>query len=325
MEDFTWDTLKDFYNLFLVPLAKWTVGEGLPRFFDITARFNNETEWDSLNKSLEGFYKSLENIAEVTFDACLDFYDYFLEPLASWTVGKGFPQVIDILTRFNTDVDWEAINKALERFWKAIEPFAEAIGQGIIDFFSDIMKLGANVINVIVPGGINALASALNHIDPDIVKAIAYALSAMALSISSIKVGKLVLTRLATLAKTLGNLSKMSVIAIKITLAIAAIKFLHDKSEALWDGKDKEEVQSYFQKYIEKVLGDTKLTASISYLLTGISYVFSGEATPSELVEAFKMWAIDCWKNFSDEVMKQMKKHKLVAKFVASTYIVTLS
>lgn len=34
--NFTWGTIKDFYNNFLVPVGTWALGEGLPKFFDVT-------------------------------------------------------------------------------------------------------------------------------------------------------------------------------------------------------------------------------------------------------------------------------------------------
>lgn len=176
--NFTWDTLKDFYREFLVPVGKWMLGDsaGLPRFFNIINRMLTDVEWGRLRTSLANLYGALGDLTILAFDGLFDFFDYFLAPLGTWALSSAFPQLADILTEFIKDVKWDKINKALERFWKALEPFAEAIGQGLINFFSDLMGFGASFINVVVPGGINALAAALELLDPRTIEKIGYAL-----------------------------------------------------------------------------------------------------------------------------------------------------
>lgn len=176
--NFTWDTLKDFYREFLVPVGKWMLGDdaGLPRLINTLNRMLTDVDWGKLRTSLSNLYGALSDLTIIVFDALFDFFDYFLAPLGTWVMSSAIPQMADIITKFIKDVDWERINKALERFWKALEPFAEAIGQGLINFFSDLMGFGASFINVVVPGGINALAAALELMDPRTIEKIGYAL-----------------------------------------------------------------------------------------------------------------------------------------------------
>lgn len=176
--NFTWDTLKDFYREFLVPVGKWMLGDeaGLPRLINTLNRMLTDVDWGKLRTSLSNLYGALSDLTIIVFDALFDFFDYFLAPLGTWVMSSAIPQMADIITKFIKDVDWERINKALERFWKALEPFAEAIGQGLINFFGDLMSFGAGFINIVVPGGINALAAALEAMDPRTIEKIGYAL-----------------------------------------------------------------------------------------------------------------------------------------------------
>lgn len=176
--NFTWDTLKDFYREFLVPVGKWMLGDeaGLPRLINTLNRMLTDVDWGKLRTSLSNLYSALSDLTIIVFDALFDFFDYFLAPLGTWVMSSAIPQMADIITKFIKDVDWERINKALERFWKALEPFAEAIGQGLINFFGDLMSFGAGFINIVVPGGINALAAALEAMDPRTIEKIGYAL-----------------------------------------------------------------------------------------------------------------------------------------------------
>lgn len=181
LEQFSTDTLKDFYNNFLVPVGKWllTDNAGLPRLFNVLNKMLTDIEWGTLRNSLYNLYESMADLAIFTFDALFDFVEYFLAPLGTWVMGNALPQLADILSRFIEDLDWEKINISLEKFWKALLPFAQAVGQGIINFFRDLSKIGASFINIVVPGGINALASALELLDPRTIERIAYALSAL--------------------------------------------------------------------------------------------------------------------------------------------------
>lgn len=179
--EFTWDTLGDFYREFLVPIGRWMLADsaGLPRLFHVLNDMLVNVDWGNLRTSLYNLYQNLSDLAIVTFDALFDFVEYFLAPLGTWVMSSALPQLADILSKFIEDVHWEEINSALERFWQALEPFAEALGQGIINFYADLMSFGTGFINVVVPGGINALAFALEKMDPRTIEKIGYALGAL--------------------------------------------------------------------------------------------------------------------------------------------------
>lgn len=187
---FAWDTLGDFYREFLVPVGKWTLGDnaGLPRLIYILNDMLNNIDWGRLRNSLFDLYRALADLTIVTFDAVFDFFDYFLAPLATWTMSSAIPQLLDIMTRFIKEVDWNKINSSLEKFWKALEPFAENIGQGIINFFSDLAKIGAKFINFVVPNGLELIANALNMMSPEFIQKIGYALGGLLTTILGFKV-----------------------------------------------------------------------------------------------------------------------------------------
>lgn len=186
LKDFSADTLKDFYNNFLVPVGKWVLGEGLPRFFNITNDLLNEIDWKRLQESLSGLYTALSGLAIIVLDGLLDFYEYFLKPLSVWFMSSALPQLLDILTELIEKVDWEKLNKSLEEFWKAIEPYAEQFGQGLIDFFSDLKDMGIAIINKI-PGALDLLTSALNKGDPQKARNWGYALGQIAVGLLAVK------------------------------------------------------------------------------------------------------------------------------------------
>ncbi|WP_373267105.1 hypothetical protein [Hungatella hathewayi] len=136
--------------------------------------------------------EGLSLLGKFTWTALEDFWNYFLVPLGSWALGEGFPRFIDITNDFLKTINWEAINEALKNFWEALEPFAEKVGEGLLDFYEDLSDLGAAFINLVVPGGLNALADALNSIDDEQAKKIGYGLGVLATGLAGLKIAGIV-------------------------------------------------------------------------------------------------------------------------------------
>lgn len=131
--------------------------------------------------------EGLSQLGNFAWTGLKDFWDYFLKPLGSWALGEGFPRFIDITNSFLTTINWTAINEALRNLWTALEPFAQAVGEGLLDFYEDMAALGADFINVVVPGGIDALATAVGKIDPETARAIGYGIGAIATAMLAFK------------------------------------------------------------------------------------------------------------------------------------------
>lgn len=136
--------------------------------------------------------EGLALLGKFTWTALEDFWNYFLVPLGSWALGEGFPRFIDITNNFLKTINWEAINEALRNFWQALEPFAEKVGEGLLDFYEDLSDLGAAFINLVVPGGLNALADALDSIDGEQAKKIGYGLGVLTTGIAGLKIAGVV-------------------------------------------------------------------------------------------------------------------------------------
>jgi hypothetical protein len=135
-----------------------------------------------------------------------DFYHEFLVPLGKWTLGTGIPMFADAINNFLLKVNWPAINEALKNFWKALEPFAEKVGEGLLKFFYDLLDVGADFINLVVPGGLNALATALNNIDPEQAEKIGYALGVIATAFVGFKAVSSVFTTLKSIGALVAGL-----------------------------------------------------------------------------------------------------------------------
>ena len=183
--NFSAGTLYDFWDNFLKPVGTWMLADnaGLPRFFNITNDLLNEINWGKLKSSLSDFYTSLQSLAKFGWNGLMDFYEGFMKPMSVWAMSNAVPQLVDIMSAFINKVDWEKILAALRNFWDALAPFAQNVGQGLVDFFGKLMDICADFLNVVVPGGLNGLADALNKISPEQAQAIGDALGKIALAL----------------------------------------------------------------------------------------------------------------------------------------------
>lgn len=189
LKDFTFTGIKDFWNNYLKPMGKWMLGDeaGLPRFFNITNDPLNEIDWNRLNGSLADFFTMLQKPTKFVWTGLMDFYERFLKPVAVWTMSDGIPQLVDALTEFGNKIHWNEINDALVNLWDALAPFTKSVGQGLINFLKDLLNVGADFINGVVPDGLNKLAEAIKKIKPETAEKIGYNLGRLLVAIMAFK------------------------------------------------------------------------------------------------------------------------------------------
>lgn len=261
---------------------------------------------DSFKPVLDALKKlkseGLDKLGEFTFDALLDFYDLFLVPLGRWVVGIGLPKLINILNDALNKVDWDTLNEAFERFWIAIEPFAEAVGEGIVDFFKDMADIGVTLLNVVIPSALNGTANAIGKFSPQTIAGVTTALLEFAVALKAIKIGKSVLTDLGNLKTKLGSLGKLGQITLAITGLVIAVKFAHDIWSTIFDEYSYKEIYDglyamFSDAFGNNVVGNAFADANAT-ILTGLGAFFSGQYTPQEWIDGFMAWGKDCAKAF---------------------------
>lgn len=254
LEEFTWGTIKDFWNNFLKPMGKWYLSDnsGLPRFFKITNDLLNEIDWNRLRSSLAAFYTSLQGPAKFKWTDKMNFYESFLKPIATWTMSSAIPQLVDELTKFNHLVDWSSLNSAFERFYAVLSKMVVGIGQGIIDFIKNfkITEGLATTVNLFADA-LSAFADVLDLIPESVLNVIGQGLGAIATSIGMFMFYKSVGT---TLSKIGAGLSKLvaeatahpllTIAAGLTTLALAVIGFANAKYKEQKYGPFREDVEA---------------------------------------------------------------------------------
>lgn len=158
--------IEDFYNDFLVPIGRWVLGTGLPEFLDITTKLIKEVNWAQLNKALDNLWKSLVPFGKAIGQGLLNFYKDLLVPIAAWTLGTGLPQFLEIMSSLLNKINWNMLNAALDSVWKALVPFAENVGGGLLWFFQNVISpLVQWAANDAIPAALDLVSNAIKVIN----------------------------------------------------------------------------------------------------------------------------------------------------------------
>lgn len=162
--DFGKQTLKDFYNEALVPIAEWALGEGLPSLARVVADGLAGIDWGPLTKSLKGFYEVLLPLTKVVFKALESFLKNFLFPIAQWVIGRGLPTFVDLIVKLVETVNWDKILLSLDGLWIALAKFGtEVIGEGLLWILTNVLyPLAEWALTNLVPAVVDLIAEALN-------------------------------------------------------------------------------------------------------------------------------------------------------------------
>lgn len=259
--NFSINALKNLWKNYLQPIGKWSLSNnsGLPRFFNITNDLLTKINWLKLQTSLEGLFTMLQKPTQFVWTGLMDFYEHFLVPVGTWTMNGAIPQLVDALTSFGNNIHWEELNKSLKNFWDALAPFAKNVGQGIVDFYKDLLNVGENFINSTVPGGLNSIAEAIKNISPETAQAIGKSLGQISLAILGFKgltfIGGII-GKDSPLGKGLSLLAKHPYASMAlgiggIVLALDNFGVIDVDWEWIWSSVDR--VKSALQSFIDNV------------------------------------------------------------------------
>lgn len=145
---FAWQGLLDFYNLFLVPVGKWTLGTGLPGFISALRDGMSKIDWGKINTSLYGLWSSLTPFAINVGEGLLWFWTNVLVPLGTWTMNNVVPLFLDILAAAIRTINEVIITLQPLALWLSdnfLKPLAEWTGGVITTVLTDIKDALSNI------------------------------------------------------------------------------------------------------------------------------------------------------------------------------------
>lgn len=172
--------------------------------------------------------EGLSKFGNFSITSLKDFYNEFLKPLGKWAFGtedKGLSRLADIINEDLCGVDWDTINKNLKEFWKAMKPYAEEFGEGLLDFFEDASDVAFDTLEKLCGGdGILVdLTDWLNNNDPSRAKSWGYALGRLSIALLTFRTMGPVIPVLSKLFGLLGKTSLATGISASISDALGSL------------------------------------------------------------------------------------------------------
>lgn len=122
LKDFSTAALKDFYRNFLVPVGKWVLGEGLPRFINALNNGLMKVNFSKINASLKKLWNALAPFAIHIGEGLLWFWENVLVPLGTWTANEVVPRFLDTLR-----IGIEGLNKIIEALQPLFQWFWDTV------------------------------------------------------------------------------------------------------------------------------------------------------------------------------------------------------
>lgn len=139
-------------------------------------------------KALKNLWDNgLKQLRDFTWTALKDFWKHFLVPLGKWTLGEnGLPRLINAFNDFLTKINWDKINASLVQLWDVLEPFAENVGTGLLDFFDDFFDKAADGVNKL-PDLIDRFKEFIATFSPEQAQSIGYFLGQLLTAFATFK------------------------------------------------------------------------------------------------------------------------------------------
>lgn len=300
--NFTWQSLKDFYNQFLVPVGKWVLGEGLPRFVDAIANGLAKIDWDNLNAKLYYLWQQLAPFAIHVGEGLLWFFEKVLVPLTTWTISDVLPIFL------------EALTSALKILNNAIEVASPLLNWLWDNFLSKI----ASFVGGTVVGFLQGIADALKLIANN--KAASTVLTGVLVAITGLAAIRTVKSLLDTSNGLAAIINKGSQSSKVLTILSGALK---GTKVELAEGANKSQIFSAFLKNIgssAKTVGSSILTAGANFLKFGKN-VATGQVSVKNLGNTLS----GTLKNSFSGVTKSLKDFTTKLKSSISSYSTTAS
>lgn len=140
---FTWRALKDFYKGFLVPVGKWTLGTGIPRFINALNDGLMKVDFQKINNALKKLWDALAPFAIHVGEGLLWMWENVLVPLGTWTANEVVPRFLNTLSIAIEAVNHiiEALKPLFQWFWdKVLQPLAKWTGGIFLKVWDGINK-----------------------------------------------------------------------------------------------------------------------------------------------------------------------------------------
>lgn len=106
--------VTDFYETVLLPLAKWTLEQGLPDLLQVFIDFNEKVDWEKLRTNLKTLWEHVEPFAETIGEGLIIFVRDISDALANFINSQEFEDFLTKIEEWMDDVSAEDVANTLK-------------------------------------------------------------------------------------------------------------------------------------------------------------------------------------------------------------------
>lgn len=163
--------VTDFYETVLLPLAKWTLEQGLPDLLQVFIDFNEKVDWEKLRTNLKTLWEHVEPFAETIGEGLIIFVREISDALANFINSQEFEDFLTKIEEWMDNVSAEDVANTLKDIatgiialkvatatFSALSPAIDVI-KSLVSVLSGI-KMEKALKNLAKLGGGGATASA---------------------------------------------------------------------------------------------------------------------------------------------------------------------
>lgn len=119
--------VTDFYTKVLLPLAKWTLEQGLPDLLQVFIDFNDKVDWTILRANLAEFWQHLEPFAETIGEGLIIFISRVSDALANFINSDSFVLFLNSIEEWMDNVTPEQVADGITKLVEALILFKLAV------------------------------------------------------------------------------------------------------------------------------------------------------------------------------------------------------
>lgn len=189
-----------------------------------TMMWAKELNFTPLLEAFKDWVVSMKPVVDAISGAFEDFYIKVLLPLGKWSIEKGLPELIQVFTDFNNKVQWDQLREKLANLWDAIEPFAETIGEGLIQFIRDCSDALADFINSDqFENFLDAIADWMKEVKPEQVATALKVMVGAFLGLKALSFLPTITSAISMLSKVISGISALSGAIVPVIVIIGAL------------------------------------------------------------------------------------------------------
>lgn len=107
---------------------------------DATVIWSDQLDFRPLMQAIERFTKSLIPVADSLSGILSDFYITVLLPLGKWTIEKGLPDLLDVMTDLSNSINWDKIRNSFKELDKELLKISKFTFTALYDFIKNFLS-----------------------------------------------------------------------------------------------------------------------------------------------------------------------------------------